>query len=41
MRPGFCFLAILYREKGAGNDVRRYGGVSNWKGLPENVSISL
>ena len=26
--------------KGAGNDVRRYGGISNWKGLPANVSFS-
>ena len=26
--------------KGPGNDVRRYGGVSNWKGLPANVSFS-
>ena len=27
--------------KGTGNDVRRYGGISNWKGLPANVSFSL
>ena len=26
--------------KGTGNDVRRYGGISNWKGLPANVSFS-
>ena len=25
----------------AGNNVRHYGGVSNWKGLPANVSFSL